>query len=273
MALHYEEHRRRFIVLNKRSENVSMHIHKHFEMILVTAGTLELGIGQEWFHMEKGDFAIVFPELIHQYRVPEKGKRRSIYILADLNPDGETPGSEDPLFQHQCPQDPVISAQQVHPDILYAVKQLSRENDTDCSDEVRRAFVQLILARAVPEYHMIDKSQIGCSQLVYRTVEYIAEHYDENLSLAEAAHALGESRYTLSRVFSGMHTNFNQYLNMIRIDHAVNRLLYTDESITDICYRCGFESQRTFNRAFKAYLGMTPREYRNTRLAPGTEES
>jgi len=35
------------------------------EIVCVTNGTLELGVGQELYHMEKGDIGFVFPDIIH----------------------------------------------------------------------------------------------------------------------------------------------------------------------------------------------------------------
>lgn len=34
-------------------------------------------------------------------------------------------------------------------------------------------------------------------------------------------------------------------------------------SITDVCLEAGFQSQRTFNRAFQERFRKTPREYKN----------
>ena len=271
MSVYYEEHDRRFVVLDKRSARVSAHIHNHFEFLLVTAGTLDLGIGHNLYHMEEGDFAVVFPDLVHYYRVPRgREKKRSIYVLADPN----FAGSEFPLYAQQCPENPVICADRLHPDIPYAMNRLSAERRRQNLDDVRYAFSQLILARALPEYKMIDKSQIRSADLVYRTVEYLTMHFRENIMLADVARELGVSPYAISRLISSeLHTNFNQYLNRLRSEYAANQLLYTEDSITDICYGSGFESQRTFNRAFKACMGMTPREYRKSRGAAADEET
>lgn len=52
------------------------------ELVSVTEGSLELGIGTELYHMEKGDFALVFPEMIHHYQVFDVNPCRAIYALA-----------------------------------------------------------------------------------------------------------------------------------------------------------------------------------------------
>ena len=72
------------------------------------------------------------------------------------------------------------------------------------------------------------------------------------------------SPFALSRVFSGtFHMNFSRYVNEMRIDYAKHLLAYTDQSVTEIFENAGFGSQRTFNRAFREYVHMTPKEFRD----------
>ena len=84
---------------------------------------------------------------------------------------------------------------------------------------LHQAFIQIILARTLPLFEMIDKSSVGSNDIIYQTVSYIAAHYTEELTLSKMAHDLGISQSSLSRVFSGtFHTNFNRYLNEARLD-------------------------------------------------------
>ena len=50
----------------------------------------------------------------------------------------------------------------------------------------------------------------------------------------------------------------------LRVERARLLLTGTAAPITQICYECGFENQRTFNRAFLAACGTTPTRYRET---------
>ena len=123
--------------------------------------------------------------------------------------------------------------------------------------------IQLILARSMPVFKLTDKNSIGSHDIIYETVSYIARHFKEEMTLTSMARDLGYSPYTLSRVFSGtFHRNFNQYLNEIRLDYVCTLLQYTDQSITEAYENAGFNSQRTFNRAFYDRYRMSPREYR-----------
>lgn len=262
MLPHYEDFRKNLEIYHGNSSHIRPHLHKSLECIYVTEGTLELGIGQELYHMEKHDFAMVFPELIHHYQVFDKRCCRAIYLL-----------SAPPLFgqYHQtlkklCPEMPVIPSGQVHPDIIYALQRLL---DITSEDEhtyaLWQAYTQIILARTLPQSRLVDKSTVESDDIIYHVVVYIAAHFTEDFSLTQMARDLGYSPYTLSRVFSStFHCNFNSYLNNIRLDYACNLLLNTNQTITEAFENAGFGSQRTFNRIFRERYRMSPRDYRNS---------
>lgn len=59
----YEENEETLEIAEQISCHISPHLHKSMELVSVTEGTLEIGVGTELYHMEKGDFALVFPYL------------------------------------------------------------------------------------------------------------------------------------------------------------------------------------------------------------------
>ena len=255
----YEENEETLEIAEQISCHIPPHLHKSMELVSVTEGTLEIGVGTELYHMEKGDFALVFPELIHHYQVFNSESCKAIYALASplLAP------SYTKELQQFCPVNPVILAQEVHPDVNYALRSMLVYPAASQGHVLHQAFIQIILARTLPLFEMIDKSSVGSNDIIYQTVSYIAAHYTEELTLSKMAHDLGISQSSLSRVFSGtFHTNFNRYLNVARLDYACNLLLHSDHTILDICIRAGFDSQRTFNRVFQERYHMSPREYR-----------
>ena len=83
------------------------------------------------------------------------------------------------------------------------------------------------------------------------------------MSLTRMAQDLGYSPFALSRVFSHtFHTNFNRYLNELRLNQALSLMQDADASVTDLAMNAGFTSMRTFNRVFQERFHMPPREYR-----------
>lgn len=253
----YEENKESIVFLEKKSEHISPHLHKGMEMVYVTKGTLELGIRDNLYHMEKGDFALVFPDVIHHYQVFSEGENEAYYILAlpALTEKYVT------LLQKKMPKQPVIRADKLHEDISYAIKRL--EDTGEGNRTIVQAYINIIVGRCLEFYELVDREDDE-KDMVTQIVSYVSQNFKETITLPIMAKELGVSKFVLSRIFSGVfHTNFNQYLNEMRLNYAVALLEYTRQPITDICMNAGFESQRTFNRVFRERFKVTPREYRD----------
>ena len=65
---------------------------------------------------------------------------------------------------------------------------------------------------------------------------------------------------TVFRKNTGM--TYLQYMNRLKVKYAKQLLLTTTLCETDIAFRCGFNSQNTFLRVFKAQVGKTPMGYK-----------
>lgn len=62
-----------------------------------------------------------------------------------------------------------------------------------------------------------------------------------------------------------LHKSFNEYVNTYRIEELKSRLLAANAenfTITGIAFECGFNSQATFQRVFKAITNQSPSEFR-----------
>lgn len=76
MLLVYENRTDGIVAEWKKPVHLPPHLHEAIEVVYVTDGDIELGVGQELYHMDEGDFAIVFPNVIHHIRCLEKRKVR-----------------------------------------------------------------------------------------------------------------------------------------------------------------------------------------------------
>ncbi len=255
----YEQPENNFELFMGQATHVAPHLHQAVECVYVTEGTLELGIGMEFYHMKKQDFAIVFPELIHHYQVFHPTSCKAAYFLFS----SFSTNSYLPALQQSCPENPVIPATELHPDIIYLLERLMQSYPNNETNEIYQAYLQIILARALPHFQLTDKNFFQYDDIIYKSVSYIARNFKNNLSLEQMSQELGYSASSLSRVFSKtFHTNFNQYLNNIRLEYACSLLKHTQQSIIEISENAGFNSLRTFNRTFKDAYHITPRDYR-----------
>jgi len=92
---------------------------------------------------------------------------------------------------------------------------------------------------------------------------YLHENYQKRITLSEVAKLTNMSDASLMRFLKKWTgKTFIDNLNEIRVAEAVCRLTDTSDSISEICYRCGFNNLSNFNRVFKRRRGSTPTEYR-----------
>lgn len=107
-----------------------------------------------------------------------------------------------------------------------------------------------------------DRSEQSVMKLK-RTISYIRENYDKDITLSDMAKVSGFSVKYFCAFFKQMTEKTPiEYLKMYRIERAARKLLGTDMSITDIAYSTGFNDLSYFIKTFKEYKKCTPKNYR-----------
>lgn len=130
-------------------------------------------------------------------------------------------------------------------------------------------FIEILYSLACAEdYKVLSvssyKEPSHKSDRINRILNFIETNYMNKISLTDIADLVAMSPVSVSRYFKHKtKRTFGEYLTECRIGHAINRMLKSDEYISDICYSCGFNSITNFNRVFKRQMGMSPREYRS----------
>ncbi len=98
---------------------------------------------------------------------------------------------------------------------------------------------------------------------ILKARDYIEKHYMENLSLNVLAEEIHMNPYYFSSFFKkNTGENFKDYVNRIRVEHAMSMLLSTDMKTYEIAEKAGFGDIRMFNTAFMKIYQETPGSYR-----------
>ena len=98
------------------------------------------------------------------------------------------------------------------------------------------------LTRQVDEYintHLQDATLVRCAKRVALSPSYLSRIYKEHAGLS-----------------------FTDRLTQLRMREACRLLRDPDIRAYDIAYDVGYDNPKNFSRAFKAYMGCTPSEYR-----------
>ena len=92
---------------------------------------------------------------------------------------------------------------------------------------------------------------------------YIKDNYKNNLSLKDVAdHEYLTTSYLSVFFLNTFGKTFLQFYNDIRLDHAVEELTYTDNTVEKIAENSGFSDSRSFVAVFKKKYITTPSKYR-----------
>lgn len=94
-------------------------------------------------------------------------------------------------------------------------------------------------------------------------LQYIQEHYGEELTLTKIAQSAAVSENECLRCFRTMIGSTPiRYVKQVRIQRAAELLAATDRKISDIGGMCGFQEMSYFAKIFRELKGCTPKEYR-----------
>ncbi len=103
------------------------------------------------------------------------------------------------------------------------------------------------------------------AQRLQQAIDFMMDHLDDDIDLAQIAQAAFMSKYHFVRAFSSAFgVSPARWLTNARLDYAAQLLKNTRniQSIESIARSAGFASVSSFDRAFKRCCGISPLQYR-----------
>lgn len=108
----------------------------------------------------------------------------------------------------------------------------------------------------------IDVAQAAA---VERVIKYMYDNFSEEVTIDDMARAAMFSKFHFSRIFRAV-TGISpgRFLSAVRLQEAKRLLISTTLSVTEICFRAGYNSVGTFSSRFAAVVGVPPTVYRDS---------
>lgn len=232
-----------------RGYHVSVHLHEYSEVLFCKKGEAELTVNGKPYILKENHLIFIGPNQLHSYDC-------DAYVYCAVF-------SSDlvPLFFKKLGKRTIIPTPIDFSDSLYLPEMLPRLNGAEPT--LISGYLNLICA-AVLEKSPTSEEKSKDGILYQKVINYLSEHYTENITLKSVAAQFGYSEKYLS---GNLHTltgiNFRKLLSLYRVNHA-KRMLHSKRnySISSIAMNSGFSSLNTFNRAFKEIVGVTPTQYK-----------
>ncbi len=268
MGLYHEKSYANFSIILRRyttSDNILQdrydHWHEKMEICMMVSGRCDFEISGKTYSAKEGDIVVIKSGEIHSFN--QIHGDCSMYIC-----------QFEPMFlynlrvdigniHHHIKADD-MKKHSVHKKIVDCFETLYSESELNkkCSEIIFKANILHIygmLLRYFEKKTEVYKKDISKLISFQKILEYISINYTDNITLESVAEKFGYNSVYLSGMFrTRMGVNFKYYLDNIRISKAMELLLTTDMSVTEISYASGYENIRTFNNVFKRITGVVP---------------
>lgn len=253
------------------------HWHEAVEIIYAIDDGLRVGIHHEIHSLKAQDILLVGGGDVHFFP-PENRPIRRMIIQFDLSFfESFAALFRDKRFTVVLLRenvDPMVQgAAGIHADMEHQLLEILRETEEKQEGyklalKARMYDLLIILLRGVPMETIPPNERnrrLGRLERLELVLRHVEAHYDRAIALEEVAGIANFSVFHFTRFFretTGM--TFGHYVNGFRVEKAVDCLINTDDSITEIVFKSGFNSAKTFNRVFRQIKGCSPSMYKRS---------
>ncbi len=253
---------------------VRWHYHPEYEIHLITSTSGSYFVGDYIGSFEPGNLVMTGANLPHNWvsNVPDGSRIDERCLVLQFDADFVARAIDAfPEFKNvQFLLDASSRGLLFTPKIGAAAEPIMREMLT------ARGLRRVTLFMTLLDVLMQNAEPVKLSSAAYRAdperyaesrinlmLSYIAKNLSRELRETELAEIAGQSASAFSRYFR-RHTGvpFVQYVNRLRINLACQLLMSGELTITDICYRVGFNNLSNFHRQFLLQKSMPPSRWR-----------
>ena len=264
----YQEHSSVRVWPSDRNGYFETHVHSAVEIIMPSQGVSVYRLSDREYRVKPDEILIIPSNIPHELVEDDNILRYLIlfepgpfYSLLDMQQT--YPVLQRPIYLQNASETNVQIASLLH-QLVDCYFQHKPMWNTRCY-----AYILQVYALLAEEYinnagaAQEETSTVVDPQIMNMAINYIGEHYTEEVSLEQVAAFTGYSRYYFSRVFKNYFgISYSDYLMVKRINEAVNLLINTDKPIGTVAAEAGFGSIATFNRVFRKHKNCTPTRYR-----------
>ncbi|WP_019640513.1 helix-turn-helix domain-containing protein [Paenibacillus fonticola] len=263
--------------VKKRYNELPNHLHERYELVYIHQGKGTFFINNTLYEKNPGDLFVIPGNTLH-HALPDRDEpimSTALYFAPALLTTGSLDDSYSHLLCYELARRGKVykftlpgQLRSITETVLKQINEEMTLQHLGYRDAVRLLTCQLLLhinrISRLDQRSIAEDSRVG-PHWIREALRIIDEHPERHVGLAMLADKANVSPPHFSRVFKQLTAmNVTDYVNAKRIIRAKELLLQSEDKISVIAERCGFDTTAHFHRTFKALTGTTPKEYRKS---------
>jgi xylan 1,4-beta-xylosidase len=240
------------------------HIPEHYQIYMLMKGSISIEDNGEKYILKKDDIILLYPCTQYKVEMITDNTILDISIPANFFHSMVKPGYEVICNSSIGRKNDYITLQNILTDLVVFY------NKED--NHLKMCSLLYSLMDHLNDHFLVNRTaesssanESNYSERIDKIANYINTNYPLPLNLQTLADYMFLTPQYLSKfIKQNFGVNFNKYLNMIRMEHAMEELKYTNHSIITIAFNNGFASTTSFNKTFKEFFNVTPTAYRQS---------
>lgn len=225
-----------------------------FILFFLITGSASFSTDYQTYDLKKGDVFFVFPK--KRYKRHDFKNAKFIYISFSVGESKSILESIGIEYTNPCRYG-------LEKQIKFARKEFNRSKENNAPELIPKGLLYYLLSFfGTTNYETDNKHK---ENVMNEVLKYIDTNYSEKITLISLSRQFYISYNYLSIMFKQTYgVNFSKYLENVRMMKAKQLLKDKNKNITDVCFSVGYNDIRYFDRVFKNFSGMTPKEYRKS---------
>ncbi|MCZ0701608.1 xylan 1,4-beta-xylosidase [Natronobacillus azotifigens] len=244
--------------------SVKKHWHKSIELLYMLEGNVDIYINDKSYKLKEEDVIVINSNELHQLHSDYAVLIAVQIELDEFNLRDNIKKMSFDCFTQTQPNKSFEKIKSLIANMIYT-NSLNDESTYAYNLSLAYSLIGELMRNFKSDRQINNVKTDKHLKRLSNILNYIKEHYNENLTLSQVAEREHLSAPYLSSFFDKyIGINFTTYYDKIRIEYAVNDLISSDLSIEEIARKHGFSETRSFLRAFKKEYDMLPSVYRKS---------